>query len=220
VSDDGIGIAPEMLARVFELFAQVDRSAGRQGGLGIGLSLSRSLVEMHGGTLDGRSDGVGHGSTFTVRIPVDASRDEVAATAAQAEETGNGARPRLLVVDDNVDAAESLGTLLSSLGGDVEVVYDGASALARLEAAPFSAAFVDLGMPVLGGLEVARRIRGEARFADLLLVAVTGWGQDEDRARSREAGFDHHLVKPAELGALQGVLRELREKPAAATRAS
>ena len=210
VSDDGIGIARDMLGRVFELFTQVDRRSGRaQGGLGIGLSLSRSLVEMHGGTLEASSDGIGRGSTFTVRLPRVDSHPRAAPPPAPRDERRAENRFKLLVVDDNVDAAQSLGFLLGALGGDVEVVYDGISALALLEETRFAAAFVDLGMPIIDGLELARRIRGDERFASLRLIAVTGWGQDDDRARSRAAGFDRHLVKPAEVDALRSVLDEL-----------
>lgn len=210
VSDNGVGIASDMLERVFELFTQVDRQSGRaQGGLGIGLSLSRKLVEMHGGSLEGTSDGIGRGSSFTVRLPLSVSGDPVTAGRIPQPDSPAENRLKLLVVDDNVDAAESLGALLGSLGGEVCVVYDGPSALDLLERERFSAAFLDLGMPVVDGLELARRIRASGRFGDLLLVAVTGWGQDQDRARSRDAGFDHHLVKPAEVTALQTLLRGL-----------
>lgn len=217
VIDDGIGIPSDMLGRVFDLFTQVDRRSGRgQGGLGIGLALSRSLVEMHGGTLEASSDGVGRGSRFTVRLPLDASPGTVPAGSARTPDPEVETSLKLLVVDDNVDAAKSLGLVLETLGGEVRVVYDGAAALALLENERFSAAFVDLGMPVLDGLEVARRIRGDARFDDVLLVAVTGWDQDEDRARSGRAGFDHHLVKPAETAELRAVLRELAARSASA----
>ncbi len=218
VRDDGIGIARENLVRVFDLFTQIDRHSGRaQGGLGIGLSLSRGLVEMHGGTLTVTSDGIGRGSEFCVRLPLDREGSPSASPALDADTRRPQSSVRVLVVDDNVDAAESLGALLESLGADAAVVYDGAAALERLSGERFAAAFVDLGMPQLDGLEVARRIRRDLRLGGLVLVAVTGWGQEQDRARSREAGFDHHLVKPAEVESLRGVLRELgaagRAKP-------
>lgn len=206
VRDNGVGIAPEMLPRIFDMFAQVDRASNRsQGGLGIGLTLVRSLVQLHGGTVTAYSAGVGQGAEFVVTLPEAVERR----TSIQLPE--DEARPlskacRVLVVDDNRDAAESLGTLLEMIGADVRVEYDGASALRTFAAYHPSVVLLDLGMPGMDGFEVARRIREQATGEDAMLVAMTGWGQEEDRRRTREAGFAHHLVKPAELRSLRRLL--------------
>ncbi|MGH9323720.1 MAG: hybrid sensor histidine kinase/response regulator, partial [Vicinamibacteria bacterium] len=205
VRDNGAGIGPEALPRIFDLFTQADYSLGRtQGGLGIGLSLVRSLVEMHGGGVEARSEGPGRGSEFLVRLPVDNTIEAGTNGARASEETS--LRGSFLVVDDNHDSADMIALLLSSLGAKVRVVYDGRSALEAIRGQRPEVALVDLGMPGLDGLEVARRIREETELRDVVLVAMTGWGQEEDRRRSREAGFDHHLVKPVTVEALQGLL--------------
>jgi CheY-like chemotaxis protein len=210
VQDNGIGIPPDQLPHVFELFTQVDRHATRaQGGLGIGLTLVKSLVEMHGGTVEARSRGQGQGSEFSVRLPlatVPAAASESAAPAATL--SGFGAR-RVLVVDDNRDAAESLCMLLKLLGGDVRVAYDGAEALQTIDSHRPAVVFLDIGMPGMSGHEVARRIRQRPELDGVTLVALTGWGQDEDRRQSSRAGFDFHLTKPADLRALKAVFNSL-----------
>jgi signal transduction histidine kinase/ActR/RegA family two-component response regulator len=212
VTDSGIGLPPDMIARVFDMFAQVNRSLERsQGGLGIGLALVKSLVSLHGGKVSAASPGPGQGSTFTIRLPMARAAQAQPPHAAAAAPASN--RPlRILVVDDNDDAATSLGMLLSLSGHDVRVENSGVAALAALTAdggfVP-QAVFCDLGMPGMGGYEFAARLRQEARFAGTLLVALTGWGSQEDKKRSRAAGFDEHLTKPASLDAVMALLAKL-----------
>ncbi len=206
IRDNGIGLSAEMLPVVFDMFMQADRSSGRtQGGLGIGLTLVKNLVELHGGTISAHSPGPGQGSEFIVRLPV-----AVAARQATAPRTLDSASPqlrrRVLVVDDNQDAAASLGMLLTFLGMDVQVAHDGATALSRLESYRPDVVLLDLGMPGMDGIEVARRIREQPDFQHTMLIALTGWGQEEDRSRTQAAGFNHHLVKPADIMALQALL--------------
>jgi PAS domain S-box-containing protein len=212
VRDNGLGIAPEMLPRLFDMFSRGDRETARsQGGLGIGLALARRLVDLHEGTLVAHSDGNGHGSEFVLRLPLrqaEPSARDLAANAAAAAENLSGLR--VLVVDDNHDGGDSIAALLGQLGAQVRVLRDGASALAAIgEFAP-AVAIVNIGMPVMNGYEVARRIRARPDGRDLRLIALTGWGQEDDRRRGREAGFDHHLVKPANLGLLLGWLAQSR----------
>ena len=210
VRDNGVGIAADMLTRIFEPFVQSDRVLHHsEGGLGIGLTLVRSLVEMHGGSVTAHSDGQGKGSEFIVRLPALSHEQQV--TVAKATREGGeslGAVPqrRILVVDDNVDAAESLAMLLRTEGHDVRVAHDGPAALAAVDADPPDLVFLDIGMPVMSGYEVARRLRQGPGLQDLQLVAMTGWGQEEDRRRSQEAGFNQHLVKPVELDVLRKLL--------------
>jgi signal transduction histidine kinase len=215
VRDNGLGIPAEMLPRVFDMFTQVDRTLRRsQGGLGIGLALARTLVEMHGGRVEVRSDGPGRGSEFTIRLPL-ASRDPLPpeeATPAPREprEPASAITPRrVLVVDDNHDAADSLGILLKFLGADVHIVYDGQSALEAIRSYRPAVVLLDIGMPGVDGHEVARQVRQEKTFKDVSLVALTGWGQEEDRRRSKAAGFDHHLVKPVAPDVLLALLDNL-----------
>ncbi len=206
VRDTGVGIPPAMLPRVFDLFTQVDRTLGRsQGGLGIGLALVKRLVEMHGGSVEVQSSGWGAGSEFTVRLPLATPRavEPVSETRPDESLPGSAARRRLLVVDDNRDAADSLALLLRLHGVEVLVAYDGASALEKVRAFRPEIALLDLGMPGLDGFQVASRIRKERDLDGVVLVALTGWGQPEHRRQSSEAGFDHHLVKPVELGDLR-----------------
>jgi two-component system CheB/CheR fusion protein len=205
VRDAGIGIAPEMLPRVFEMFRQLDSSPHRRhGGLGIGLTLVQNLVELHGGTVAATSGGAGEGSEFTVRLPLAVSESAGESPAGDAEI--RLPRLRVLVVDDNRDAAESSSLLLEVLGAETHVANDGREALVALETFPADLVLLDLGMPGMDGFEVARRIRSDPAHRDLKLVAVTGWGQEEDRLRSREAGFDDHLVKPTGVEALRAVM--------------
>jgi signal transduction histidine kinase len=204
VRDDGIGIAPDQLVSVFDMFTQVDRSHRRaQGGLGIGLTLVRSLVETHGGRVEARSGGAGTGSEFVVELPlaVDPAR-------TPAETPGPRTFPprRILIVDDNVDAAETLGELLGTLGAIVHVVDSGPAALVALDAFDPDAVLLDIGMPGMNGYEVAREIRSRPERAGLLLIAITGWGQDHDREQSMQAGFDHHVVKPPDVDRLRELL--------------
>jgi PAS domain S-box-containing protein len=212
VRDDGIGIPVERLADVFDLFVQVDRSLGRsQGGLGIGLTLVRRLVELHGGRVEARSQGPGTGSEFLVTLPLAPERGRSIAPDATAsdERTHVSSARRVLVVDDNVDAGDSLGMLLRVLGVEPQVVRDGESALAAMAAFRPAMVLMDLGMPGMDGYEVAQRVRERPDLGDPLLIALTGWGGSEHRRRSREAGFDHHVVKPVSLEVLQSLLAML-----------
>jgi CheY-like chemotaxis protein len=215
VLDSGIGIEPGTLPRVFEMFSR-GAEAGRHGygGLGIGLALSRRLAEMHGGTLDGRSEGPGKGSEFTLRLPLAAEPSDGAdRMQATDEATEASIRPlRILVVDDNRDAAESLAMLLGSLGAKVHAAHSGPEALEKFAAHAPQVVFLDIGMPGMDGYEVARRIRSRHPDSRTTLVALTGWGQDEDRRKARAAGFDHHLVKPAEIDALQELLASVDDR--------
>jgi CheY-like chemotaxis protein len=208
VRDQGIGIHPDMLPRVFEMFRQADRTGGRsRGGLGIGLSLVRRIIEMHGGTVTAQSEGLGSGSEFTVRVPaIDVwAAPEPPLTAAN----GHLARRRVLVVDDNADAAESLAALLAISGHETRMAHDGQAALAEAQQFQPDVVFLDIGMPKLDGHETAKLIRQQPWGKDIVLVALTGWGQSEDRRRSREAGFNHHLVKPADPAMVATLLASL-----------
>jgi len=208
VRDSGIGIAPEMLARVFEMFVQVDNRLERaESGLGVGLTLARRLAELHGGSLEARSAGLGKGSEFVLRLKaVPASAAALAdPQPAPAREPG----PRsVLVVDDNVDHAESLATLLRLEGHKVQTAYGGLQAIDAVAAVHPEVVLLDIGMPGLNGYETARRIRERTGGAAIKLIAFSGWGQPRDRERSKKAGFDHHLVKPVEPGVLQKMISE------------
>jgi PAS domain S-box-containing protein len=212
VRDTGVGIPQEMLPRIFEIFTQVDRSLERsQGGLGIGLTLVQSLVEMHGGTVEAHSDGPGKGSEFIVRLPVAAEHKERGARGVtdDGEKTAAPARCRLLVVDDNQDAADSLAMLLRMLGNEVHTAHDGLEAVGAAAVFLPDVVLLDIGLPKLNGYEAGRRIR-EQQGQGVVLVALTGWGQEEDRRRSKEAGFDHHMTKPVDFDALQKLLAGLK----------
>jgi signal transduction histidine kinase/CheY-like chemotaxis protein len=204
VKDNGIGIAPNVLAQVFDMFMQVDRSTRRsQGGLGIGLTLVRSLVGMHGGTVEARSDGPGLGSEFIVRLPLIVDK-------SVSEEEPRRIKPlpsrRILIVDDSRDGGESLATLLRVLGAEVALAHSGRTALEYVDTFRPDVVLLDIGMPGMDGYEVARRIRANPANRTISLIALTGWGQDEDRRRSVAAGFDHHLVKPADIEQLRQLL--------------
>jgi two-component system CheB/CheR fusion protein len=207
IRDNGIGIPREMQSKVFDLFAQVDNVLRRSHeGLGIGLHLVLTLVGMHGGTVHVESGGLGQGSEFVVRLPrAQQVGEEQGAPVHESKSPGVPVH-RILLVDDNKDNADSLGMLLKFLGADVQIAYDGPSALEALKIFRPSLILLDIGLPGMDGYEVAKRVRQIPEFADVMLIALTGWGQEEDRRRTREAGFDHHLVKPVELDALQGVL--------------
>jgi len=207
VRDTGAGIPREMLPSVFELFTQIDRHADRaQGGLGIGLTLVKSLVEMHGGTVQANSAGLGQGSEFVVRLPLVSDKRPAELSGTPEISTSLLKPRRVLVVDDNRDAAESMGILLKLLGADVHVAYSGAEALEALPAYRPDVVILDIGMPGMDGYEVARRIRRQPEFQKVTLIALTGWGQDKDRRQSQTAGFDYHLIKPADVDALQALL--------------
>jgi signal transduction histidine kinase/CheY-like chemotaxis protein len=215
VADQGMGIPADMLERVFDLFTQLRTTLhSAQGGLGIGLSLVRSLAALHHGEVHASSEGPGRGSTFTLRLPLSSAADR---EAADKPAPGAGApaslqrmrRRRILVVDDNTDAAESLGALLSVAGHEVRIDYNGHDALRTAGSFMPHAVLCDVGMPGMNGLELASRLRQDQRFASTLLVALTGWGGDEDKRRTREAGFDAHLTKPASQRSLSQVLAAL-----------
>jgi len=207
VKDNGIGLAPESKERIFDMFVQVDRSLERtQAGLGVGLTLSRTLVELHQGTIEVASEGKGKGSTFTVRLPASYTRlEDAAGPADRAAREGPGRR--VLLADDNVDFVNSLAQLLQSQGHEVRVTYDGAEALEAAGEFHPEIAFLDIGMPKVHGYDVARRLRERPDTADCMLVAVTGWGQEGDRAQAREAGFDRHLVKPVDPSEIESILQ-------------
>lgn len=215
VRDTGLGIPADMLPRIFDMFAQVDRTVKRsQGGLGIGLTLARALMEMHGGSIEARSDGPGRGSEFIVRLPVvqDLSFGSQGRVSGQGQHSAVLPQRRVLVVDDNRDAADSLLMLLNFMGTDAYAVYDGTAALEALRIYRPAVVFLDIGMPGMDGHEVARRVRQAPEYRDVTLIAMTGWGQEEDRRRSKESGFDHHLVKPVNADALEAVLASVSGK--------
>ncbi len=213
VRDTGIGIAPEMLPKVFDLFVQADHAAARsQGGLGIGLTLVQNLVAMHGGSVRADSAGLGKGSEFVVRLPLATGAPDEPPGLREGGQGSPAVRPpgcRLLVVDDNRDAAESLALLLGLLGHEVRIAHDGPGALELARGFRPQVVLLDIGMPGMDGYEVARRLRQEPGLENVRLAALTGWGQPEDRRRSAEAGFDHHLVKPVDPDALTKVLAEM-----------
>jgi signal transduction histidine kinase len=199
VVDNGVGIAPDMLGQVFEMFAQADHSLERtQAGLGVGLTLARRLVELHGGTLEATSEGLGRGSQFIVRLPVARARPLGAPDAALPATLPVAAGRRVLVVDDNEDFANSLALILRAMDNDVRVAHDGAAALEVARQWQPQIGFLDIGLPKLNGYELARKLRANAGTSTMALVAITGWGQEKDRQLAVEAGFDRHLVKPVE----------------------
>jgi PAS domain S-box-containing protein len=204
VQDNGRGIAAEELERIFDLFVQVDAKAA--GGLGIGLALVRRIVDLHRGFISARSDGLGRGSTFTMRLPLTRARPVVPDAQGAQPAAGPARRLRLLVVDDNADAADSLGQLLRAMGHEVRILYDGRTVPATAQTFAPHAIFLDIGMPHVSGLEIARTLKGCKLDPVPVLVAVTGWGQAMDRERSKESGFDHHFVKPISETALAAVL--------------
>ncbi len=205
VRDNGIGMDSEALKNVFELFAQAaGPSHAVQGGLGVGLSLARSIAELHGGVLTAHSEGPGKGSEFMLRLPAAAAPDSQA-TVAQPT-SAPGFRQRILVVDDNVDAAESLGTMLAYSGHDVRVAHGGMEALSAAREFSPNVMILDLGMPEMDGYAVARAVRSDPSIASTRLIALSGYGQPDDRRRTADVGFDEHLVKPVEQGVLNAAL--------------
>ena len=202
VRDNGVGIAPQLLPRVFELFVQSERTLDRsQGGLGIGLSVVKRLVEMHGGAVGVTSEGHGRGTTVTIRLP----RIEAPAHATPPPEAPTRPR-RVLVVDDSADAADSLALLLELEGHQVATTYSASAALEAAERLQPDVAFIDIGLPQMDGYEVARRLRASDCCRGTRLVALTGYGQPDDRDEARRAGFDHHLVKPADWRSIGAIL--------------
>jgi len=220
VRDAGIGLSPEQTDNIFELFTQADTAIERaRGGLGIGLTLVRRLTEMHGGLVSVSSGGLGKGSEFVVQLPGELSTNAQLAPAGELQAarvdrlpiTQDGRRRRALVVDDNHDAADTLAMMLELMGLDVQCLYDPMQVEASLDSFAPEVLFLDVGMPGRSGYDVARALRARPIESSVLLVAVTGWGQPEDRRRSREAGFDHHLVKPPELSAILSICARLAD---------
>jgi CheY-like chemotaxis protein len=207
IADSGIGIAADDLGRIFDKFYQGAQRGGRfSGGLGIGLSLVRRLVELHGGTVTAHSAGLERGSEFIVRLP-SAIRAGQASPSGGARGAGAAAdSKRVLIVDDNADGADSLGHLLSLMGHESATEYDGPSALERAKAFAPDVVLLDLGMPGMDGFDVCRNLRQAALRTRPTIVAMTGWGRQEDRTRTKEAGFDDHLVKPVDRAQLEAVL--------------
>jgi PAS domain S-box-containing protein len=210
VRDTGIGIAPDQIPRIFEMFAQIDTSLERtRSGLGIGLTLAKNLVELHGGTLEVHSAGLGEGSEFLVRLPVLVQTPLTQEPKPAASGPTTTTTRRILVVEDNLDTAESLSFLLKLDGNETHAVYDGLTAVETAATFQPDVVLLDIGLPGLNGYDVANRIREQAWGRKMVLVALTGWGQEEDRRRSREAGFDHHLTKPVDPVALKKLLARL-----------
>ncbi|MHA3770759.1 ATP-binding response regulator [Verrucomicrobiota bacterium sgz303538] len=218
VRDTGVGISPEKLPQMFEIFTQAERSFDRaEGGLGLGLAIVKMFTEMHGGRVTAWSAGLGKGSAFSIHMPA-----APAPVASQLKKIGEPDRAaavsshttalkeqRVLVVDDNADAAEALGRLLRRVGCELEIALDGPTALDRAHEFHPTAVLLDIGLPGMDGYEVARRLRAEEHEQHALLVAITGYGQEEDLRRSREAGFDRHLVKPVDIDEIQRLLEKL-----------
>jgi CheY-like chemotaxis protein len=209
VRDSGVGINPALLPRIFDLFTQAERSLDRsQGGLGIGLCLVRRLVEMHRGRVEVFSS-LGQGSEFIVRLPV-AVTVELPPSPSTEKTDPPGPSLRVLVVDDNVDAVASLAMLLKANGHDVRTAHDGPATLDAARDYRPDVVLLDIGLPGMNGFEVAKRLRHQPNLSNVVLVAMTGYGQETDRQRSQEAGFDHHLVKPADFGKVQQILATVK----------
>jgi CheY-like chemotaxis protein len=213
VRDTGIGIPAESLTTIFDMFSQVDRSLERStGGLGIGLALVKGLVEMHGGTITAESAGEGMGSTFTVTLPVpETPRRPVSITPSPEDRIAAGSGRRILVVDDNRDSALSMAMMLGLMGEEVRTAHDGVEALEMAEAFRPQVILMDVGMPRLNGYDATRLLRGRPWGESVTIIALTGWGQEDDRRRSDDAGCDGHLVKPVSLAELQKLLTDLAD---------
>jgi CheY-like chemotaxis protein len=211
VRDSGIGIAAEQLPRLFQMYSQVEGTLERsQGGLGIGLTLVKRLVEMHGGRIEARSEGPGKGSEFVVRLPLVVEASGTLAPAERVEPSAPKSSLRILIVDDNRDSADCLGMLLRIMGNDIRTAYDGQRGVDLAGEFRPDVVLLDIGLPKLDGYQACQRIREQAWGQAMVLIAVTGWGQEEDRRRSHEAGFDHHMVKPVDPHALMKLLAELQ----------
>lgn len=214
VVDNGVGIAPELLPEVFKMFTQLDSSIERrvQSGLGVGLALSRRLIEMHGGDIEAVSEGRGRGCCFRVRLPMVLAYQPAEVSTGEAPADAGPQGLRVLIIDDNVDFANSLAVILREMRHDVVVAHDGPAGVDRAREMLPDIAFVDIGLPTMNGYDVARLLRAQPPRAGMLLVAVTGWGQEGDRAQAMAAGFDLHLVKPLDVLQLPEVLRMYRNK--------
>jgi signal transduction histidine kinase len=212
IRDTGIGIPAEMMPQIFEMFTQADRTNGPPGGLGIGLTLVKRLVEMHGGTITVHSEGLGKGSEFVVRVPMTSSPSvppEIQEKGKPKSKAEKGTSTRILVVDDNQDSADSIGLLLKLLGNEVRIEHDGLAAVDVANEFKPQVVLLDIGLPTLNGYEAAKKIRKKPWGRQAVLIAVTGWGETVDRQRSKKAGFDHHLVKPVEPDVLTNLLASL-----------
>ena len=208
VRDNGVGLAPEMLSRVFTMFTRIESPQVRSEGLGIGLALSKGLVELHGGRIEARSEGLGKGSEFVISLPKSLVLDQVPPPHLRQSAELGSARRRILIADDNQDAAETMRMLLEHGGHDVHVVNSGGQALRMIKETRAQVAILDIGMSDMSGYDVAERVRSEAWGKDIRLIAVTGWGQDEDKRRAKAAGFDHHLTKPIDAESLGSLINE------------
>ncbi len=219
VRDNGVGIDADMLQRIFEMFVQADGSRGRaEGGLGVGLALARGLINLHGGTIEVRSEGPGMGSEFVVRLPL-STQIELSAPADRPDSVPNTATTSFLVADDNSDAAESLAMLLRLRGHDVHVARDGEDALQLLNATRPRFALLDIGMPKMNGYQVAAEIRKSPWGEEMTLIALTGWGQESDKDAALAAGFDHHFAKPVDIDSILAALLANRSESETATSA-
>jgi CheY-like chemotaxis protein len=206
ITDSGIGIKAADLPRIFDMFAQANHAVDRsRGGLGIGLTLAKRLIELHGGTLEARSQGIGHGSTFVARLPLGGAPAAPVQEPVDRRRRSRKGRARVLVAEDVADAAEMMRVMLDYMGHDVRVAGDGARAVAIAKEFKPHVVLLDIGLPRLDGYEAGRRIRA-ALGPEVLLVALTGWGQQEDKERAKEAGFDLHLRKPAEPNVLEALI--------------
>jgi CheY-like chemotaxis protein/two-component sensor histidine kinase len=215
VRDTGIGIQAHLLDAIFEPFVQADRTLDRsQGGLGLGLPLVRALVQLHGGTVKARSEGLGKGSELEVRVPAVTRTVAPARAESRAPEPVDAEKHRVLVVDDSRDIVEALAEVLTMRGHEVRTAYDGPTALDAVKGFQPDVVFLDIGMPGMDGFEVARRLRKLPGVEGAVLVALTGYGQERDRERSKEAGFDRYLVKPVDMTEIEEVLVSLAPRPA------
>jgi signal transduction histidine kinase len=209
VIDTGMGISADALPKIFDMFSQVDQTRDRsQTGLGIGLTLVKRLVDLHGGRVDAKSEGAGRGTELIVRLPVTAAAPAARAQVAVGPSEPHSIARRILVADDNRDAAESMGMLLRLMGNEVRTVYDGVEAVEEAEAFRPDVILLDIGMPKLNGYDAARRIREQRWSEGTMLIALTGWGQDEDKRKASEAGFDRHFTKPLDPAELQRLISE------------
>lgn len=211
VKDTGVGIATDQLSGIFQMFSQVQSSLERsQGGLGIGLTLVKRLVELRGGRIEAHSDGPGNGSEFIVRLPLVVEASGPLSPAEGNEDKAPKSLLRILIVDDNRDSADSLGVLLRIIGNEIRTAEDGAKGVKLAGEFRPDVVLMDIGLPKLNGYEACQSIREQEWGIRMVLIAVTGWGQDEDRRRSHEAGFDHHMVKPVDPHALMKLLADLQ----------